>query len=90
MFTSNDYFYLSSIYYMNSSNVTDLAKKHSVSKPAISLIVRKLMALELIEKLQSEKDRRFFTLQLTDKGKRLMLGDEKVYSIFIHHLCNTT
>ncbi len=79
LFTSNDYFYLTSIYYMNHPTLSELARKHEVTKPAISVIVRKLMKLELVEKVQSEQDRRVFTVQLTAKGKNIIWGDERQY-----------
>ena len=81
VFSNNDYFYLSSIYYMNGPTLTELAKRHDMSKPQLSAIIRKLIKLELVEKIQSENDRRYFTVHLTEKGKSIILGDEKFYGV---------
>ena len=85
-FTSNDYFYLSSIYYMNQPNLSEIARKHGVTKPAISAIVRKLMKLGLVEKIQCEDDKRFFYVALTKKGKNIIEGDGAQYAILEEQL----
>lgn len=86
LFSSNDYFYLSSIYYMNNPTLSELARKHEVSKPAVSAIIRKLIKLELVKKIQNEQDRRFYSVQLTTKGKSIILGDERQYAMIEEHL----
>ena len=52
-FTNTDYFNLSKIYYLKKPQFTQIAEELNVTKPAVSLIVKRLMALDLVERIQS-------------------------------------
>ncbi len=78
-FSYNDYYYLVTIYNMGSPNFSQLARELGLTKPAISVIIRKLSKIGLIEKVQSDKDKRVFYLSVTEKGKRIVQGDEDSY-----------
>ncbi len=82
VFSSNDYYYLTTIYYMNQPNFSQVAEVLNLTKPAISALVRKLIQLGLIEKKQSEEDKRIFYLSVTQKGKSIIDGDEELYKNF--------
>jgi len=38
--------------------------------------------MDLIEKKQSDEDRRIYYVNLTEKGKKIVEGDEELYSKF--------
>lgn len=78
-FNMNDYFYLTEIYEMGKPKLGDLAEKLSLTKPAISAMVKRLEKNELVIKAQSEKDRRVFFLQLSEKGLAIIEGDYRSY-----------
>ena len=78
-FSSNDYYYLTTIYYLNKPNFSQIAESLGVTKPAVSLIIKKLARMGLIEKEQSRQDKRVFYIVLTEKGNRIIGGDEALY-----------
>lgn len=78
-FNSNDYYYLTTIYYMGKPHFSQVAETLKLTKPAISAIVRKLTGLGLVRKEQSDTDRRMYYLTVTDKGRGIVEGDEHLY-----------
>lgn len=78
-FTNTDYFNLSKIYYLKKPQFTQIAEELNVTKPAVSLIVKRLMALDLVERIQSEEDKRVYFVRVTEKGKQIVGGDVKEY-----------
>ncbi|MDP4093295.1 MAG: MarR family winged helix-turn-helix transcriptional regulator [Bacillota bacterium] len=79
-FSNNDYYYLTTIYYLGKPNFSQVAKELGLTKPAVSALVRKLSKMGLIEKTQSEEDKRVHFIKLTDKGKKIVEGDEVLLS----------
>ncbi|MDO5291448.1 MAG: MarR family transcriptional regulator [bacterium] len=79
-FCSNDYFYLSTIQELGRPNFTMIADALQISKPAVSVMIRKLLSMGLVEKEKSEEDRRVIYVELTEKGKQLMKGDRDLYN----------
>lgn len=79
-FSSNDYYYLTVIYYMERPNLSQVAEALQLTKPAISALICKLSKLGLIQKVQSRDDRRVSHLCLTEKGVNIISGDEELYS----------
>lgn len=79
-FSSNDYYYLTTIFYLGKPNFTQVAEALKLSKPAISVFVRKLTKLGLVEKIQSEEDKRIYYVCITEKGKKIIAGDEELYN----------
>lgn len=78
-FSNNDYYYLLVIHSLQKPNFTQIANKLSLTKPAVSVIIRKLQNLDLVKKMQSEEDRRVFYVELTKKGSSILQGDQAVY-----------
>ena len=78
-FSSNDYYYLTTIYYMGRPNFSQVAEALKLTKPAISAMIRKLTEMGLIEKVQSLEDRRVYYICVTEKGKSIIDGDEELY-----------
>lgn len=78
-FSNNDYYYLLVIHSLNRPNFSQIADKLSLTKPAISAIIRKLSNLNLVRKVQSPDDKRMYYVELTAKGHKILKGDEAVY-----------
>jgi DNA-binding MarR family transcriptional regulator len=78
-FSNNDYYYLLVIHSLKKPNFTQIADKLSLTKPAVSVIIRKLQNLDLVKKMQSEEDKRVFYVELTKKGASILQGDQAVY-----------
>ncbi|WP_313071031.1 MarR family winged helix-turn-helix transcriptional regulator [Lacrimispora sp.] len=78
-FSNNDYYYLLVIHSLQKPNFTQIADKLSLTKPAVSVIIRKLQNLGLVEKMQSEEDKRVYYVELTNKGDSILQGDHAVY-----------
>ncbi|MGE5627338.1 MAG: MarR family transcriptional regulator, partial [Solirubrobacterales bacterium] len=78
-FSSQDYYYLTTIYYMNNPNFSEVAEKLNLTKPAISVIAAKLSKMGLLEKIQSKEDKRVYHMAVTKKGRRIVEGDEESY-----------
>lgn len=79
-FSNNDYYYLTAIYHLGNPNFSQVAEELGLTKSAISVLIKKLQKMNLIEKVQSEKDKRIFHLCVTEKGKKIVDGDEALYS----------
>ncbi len=78
-FNISDYYYLTAIYNMGEPNFGDVAEALSLTKPAISALIKRLQKQDLIEKRQSEVDKRIYYLRLTEKGKSMIAGDPNLY-----------
>lgn len=78
-FSNNDYYYLLVIHSLKRPNFSQIAEKLSLTKPAVSAIIRKLINMNLVEKLQSTEDKRIYYVELTEKGKSILSGDMAVY-----------
>lgn len=78
-FSNNDYYYLLVIHSLQKPNFTLIADKLSLTKPAVSVIIRKLQNLGLVNKMQSEEDKRVYYVELTKKGDSILQGDQAVY-----------
>lgn len=58
------------------SKVSHLAKEFNVTKPTISDAVKVLAQKKLIEKIPSSFDKRAYTIQLTNRGKKIIAQTE--------------
>ena len=81
-FNITDYYYLTTIYNMNNPNLGEIAEKLKITKPAISALVKRLTQHELIEKIQSDEDGRIYYIRVTERGRKIIEGDNAVYSQF--------
>jgi DNA-binding MarR family transcriptional regulator len=73
-FSSNDYYYLTTIYYMGNPNFSQVAEVLELSKPAITAMIRKLTGMGLLKKVQSLEDKRFYNIIVTEKGRIIITG----------------
>ena len=81
-FNRTDYYYLTTIYNMDNPNLGEVAEKLKLTKPAISALVKRLTKNDLIEKIKSNEDGRIYYLKVTEKGIKIIEGDNAVYSQF--------
>lgn len=81
-FNITDYYYLTTIYNMDNPNLGEVAEKLKLTKPAISALVKRLVKNELIEKIKSDEDGRIYYLQVTEKGRKIIEGDNALYLQF--------
>lgn len=87
-FSNNDYYYLLVIQSLQRPNFSQIAERLSVTKPAVSAIIRKLIQMNLVEKLQSKEDKRMYYVELTEKGTHILQGDKAVYKWVIDTIRN--
>lgn len=78
-FNMNDYYYLTVIYQLGRPNLGEVADALNLTRPSISAMVQRLIKNDLVVKTQSDKDKRISYLSLTDKGLKIMQGDEALY-----------
>ena len=78
-FSISDYYYLTAIYHLNEPKLGTVANELHLTKPAISALVKRLEQHELIEKIQSQEDKRIFRLKLTPKGLNLLTVNPDLY-----------
>lgn len=79
-FSSNDYYYLCTINELKNPNFTMIADELNITKPAVSVMIRKLISMGLVEKEKSVEDRRVSYVRLTEKGKQIIKGDDELYN----------
>lgn len=66
----SDILYLFIINHKEKTTVSELSEQMSVSRPAVTQKINDLERLGLIEKIQSETDKRYFYISITDKVKK--------------------
>ena len=81
-FNITDYYYLTTIYNMDNPNLGEVAEKLKLTKPAISALVKRLIKNDLIEKIKSDEDGRIYYLKVTEKGIKIIEGDNALYVQF--------
>lgn len=89
-FNITDYYYLTTIYNMENPNLGEIAEKLKLTKPAISALVKRLVKNELVEKVKSEEDGRIYYLKVTEKGIKIIEGDNAVYKQFANLISEIT
>lgn len=85
-FNMNDYYYLTVISQLENPNLGDVANELKLTKPAISAMVQRLIKNDLVEKIQSPEDKRVFHITLTEKGRKIILGDDAIYRNMVDDL----
>ena len=83
--------YLDTISHLTNPKISELASFLNVSKPTVTFAINKMEKQGYVKKMQSEEDRRFFSVRLTSKGKELAkLHDDihKNYADMIKQVLN--
>jgi len=88
-FNIADYYYLTAIYLMDNPNIGEIAAELDLTKPAVSALIKRLESGGLIIKRQSLEDKRVFYLDLTDKAKEIVEGDNMLYRRIINMAGNS-
>ena len=60
-------------------SVSELAIKLEVKKSTVSIAINQLIDLGIVNKIQSNQDKRFYFLQLTPKGNQIMEMHKQVH-----------
>ena len=56
---------------LGETNFTELSRELHISKPAVTAFINKLLAQNIIEKSQSDYDKRSYNIKLTERGKEI-------------------
>ena len=71
-YTLRQLYYIELINKNEGISVSELSKTLDLKKSTVSIAINQLIDLEIITKIQSSTDKRFYFLQLTPKGKDIM------------------
>lgn len=77
--TFNHYEYLNHIALLGTPTLSELADELSISKPSVTVMVNKLMKEDLVEKFQSDNDKRVFHVKLSDKGLMMTVLERQAF-----------
>ncbi|HII83866.1 MAG TPA: MarR family transcriptional regulator [Methanobacterium subterraneum] len=78
-YTLRQLYYIELIDKNQGISVSELAKKLEVKKSTVSIAINQLIDLGIINKIQSNQDKRFYSLQLTPKGNQIMEMHKQVH-----------
>ncbi|WP_411681414.1 MarR family winged helix-turn-helix transcriptional regulator [Clostridium thailandense] len=56
-----------------SSSISELCKKLTISRPQMTIVIDKLVDLDLVYRVHNEGDRRTININVTEKGKKYCL-----------------
>ncbi len=71
-YTLRQLYYIELINKNRGISISDLARILGVKKSTVSVAINQLIDLEIVEKTQSERDKRFYYLELTLKGEEII------------------
>lgn len=78
-YTLRQLYYIELIDKNQGISVSELAKKLHVKKSTVSIAINQLIDLGIVIKIQSNSDKRFYSLQLTPKGNQIMEMHKQVH-----------
>ncbi|EKQ52547.1 MAG: transcriptional regulator [Methanobacterium sp. Maddingley MBC34] len=78
-YTLRQLYYIELIDKNQGISVSELAKKLHVKKSTVSIAINQLIDLGIVIKIQSNSDKRFYSLQLTSKGNQIMEMHKQVH-----------
>ena len=84
--TMNQMLYLETIARLGEPTFGDLADHLGVTRPSVSVIVKKLIQTGYISKAQSDVDGRVYHLHLTERGKRFNELHSEVHQILARRI----
>ncbi|VVB78522.1 Transcriptional regulator SlyA [uncultured archaeon] len=58
--------------------MTDIGEDLCISKPNLTVIIEQLVEKNLVKRIYEESDRRVIKIQITDKGKDLLIKTKKI------------
>jgi DNA-binding MarR family transcriptional regulator len=78
-YTLRQLYYIELIDKNEGISVSELSKTLYVKKSTVSVAINQLIDLEIVSKIQSSEDKRFYFLQLTPKGNKIMEMHKQVH-----------
>ncbi|WP_321422939.1 MarR family transcriptional regulator [uncultured Methanobacterium sp.] len=78
-YTLRQLYYIELIDKNQGISVSELSKKLDVKKSTVSVAINQLIDLGIVIKIQSNSDKRFYSLQLTPKGNQIMEMHKQVH-----------
>lgn len=85
-YTLRQLYYIELISKNEGISVSELSKALDVKKSTVSIAVNQLIKLGIVVKVRSNKDKRFYFLQLTSKGKDIMKLHKQVHKNTINKI----
>lgn len=85
-YTLRQLYYIELISKNEGISVSELSKTLDVKKSTVSIAVNQLIKLGIVVKVRSNKDKRFYFLQLTSKGKNIMKLHKQVHKNTINKI----
>lgn len=76
--------YLNAIYEMKGPTLSQVADYFTISRPAVTFAIEKLINMDIVSKERSDQDKRIFILKLTDEGRKII----KIYQDAHYHFLN--
>lgn len=78
-YTLRQLYYIELIDKNQGISVSELAKKLEVKKSTVSIAINQLIDLGIVNKIQSDSDKRFYFLQLTSRGNQIMEMHKQIH-----------
>ena len=85
-FTANDYYYISVIHCLVSPTPSEVALYLYITKPAITVFIKRMIKLDLLEKKISKTDKRIYHILLTSKARSIVEYDKEVLNTLVQNL----
>ena len=85
-FTANDYYYISVIHCLVSPTPSEVALYLNITKPAITVFIKRMIKLDLLEKKISKTDKRIYDILLTSKARSIVEYDKEVLNTLVQNL----
>lgn len=77
--TLNHYQYLQAVKQLDAPTLSDISEYMDLSNASVSVMVKKLIKESLLEKIQSEEDKRSYHVQLTEFGNQIVDHDKNSF-----------
>jgi DNA-binding MarR family transcriptional regulator len=87
-YTLRQLYYIELIDKNEGISVSEISKALDLKKSTISIAINQLIDLNIITKIQSNTDKRFYFLNLTEKGKNIMKMHKQVHQNTIKKIIN--
>lgn len=78
--TSRQIFCIEQIKSLKNPNLSELAEVMRIAKPSMTVMINRLEKNQLVEKVQSDSDRRTAHLHLTEKGEKAAVLHEELHA----------
>ncbi len=78
-YTLRQLYYIELIDKNEGISVSEISKTLDVKKSTVSVAINQLIERDIVTKIQSETDKRFYFLKLTHKGKNIMKMHKQVH-----------